>query len=132
MADKYWPIKFAVNKASSNAGDILDAFLNFTVIVVFVPASWLQEYKAKGCILATLRASCFLWVQDSYIPVGSKVDLSLACCGAIRAYGTNQIRQRVGGLVLRGFFFYLFFFKVSKSMFLAPIVAVKSYRNDLC
>lgn len=60
VADKYWSTKFAVNKASSNARDILDAFLNFTVIVVFVAASWLKEYKAKGCILEILRASCFL------------------------------------------------------------------------
>lgn len=71
-ADKYWSIKFLVNKASRNARDILDAFLNFTVIVVFVAASWLQKYKIKGCILETLRARCFLWVQDSYIPVVSK------------------------------------------------------------
>lgn len=57
---KYWSIKFAVNKAGSNARDILDAFLNFTVTVVFVAAILLQEYKVKGCILETLRANCVL------------------------------------------------------------------------
>ena len=110
VADKYWSIKFAVNKAGSNTRDILDAFLNFTVIVVFVAASWLQEYKARGCILETLRSRCFLWVQDSYIPVGSKIDLSLACCTAIRAYGTAQLRQRLGGLVLGVFWVWVCFF----------------------
>jgi len=95
-ADKYWSIKFAVNKASSNARDILDAFLNFSVTVVFVAASWLQECKARGCVLEALRALSFLWVQDSYIPVGSRTDSSSACCRATRVYGTAQARQRLG------------------------------------
>lgn len=58
-ADKYWSIKGAVNKGGSSARGILDAFLNFTVIVVLVAANWLQEYKAKGYILGTLRGRFF-------------------------------------------------------------------------
>lgn len=113
-----------MNKANSNARDILDAFPNFTVIVVFVAASWLQEYKAKGCILEVLRASCSQRVQDSYIAVGNKIGLSLACC-----LWHSSEQAEVWGLVLGDFFFS---FKVSESTFLAPVVALKSYENDLC
>lgn len=88
-----------MNKANSNARDILDAFPNFTVIVVFGAASWLQEYKAKGCILETLRASCSQWVQGGYIAVGNKIDLSSACC-----LWHSSEQAQVWGLVLGDFF----------------------------
>lgn len=47
-ADKYRSMKFAMNKASSNTREILDAFLRFTVIVILVTANWLQDYKARA------------------------------------------------------------------------------------
>lgn len=60
VADKHCSIKFTMNKASSNAREILDAFLDITVMAVFVTVIGCRNVGKEN-----IKASSSLWVQDN-------------------------------------------------------------------